>query len=409
MRAFESGVSIDYPMYYDSPNSPLAYDTRFETQFRFGHEGLVVAPIVTKRNATSNLTALDVFVPAGRWVDVDTLRVYAAAADRVVLFERTQSERGALLVQEGTILPMTLEPRRRSASAASEEDALSDGRHPLLGGASELPRTLVWEAFLGNATQGSGVVVEDDAVGNAYAGGGAAAVATTAASFVVNSAGTTLTFTIAPTEGAFANMRPLRNYEIRLRGAWAPAAVSAALASGVEIDVAAHARPRKACGKVRCGDRCSDGGAPHGAPRAAFWWDAASLTASARVDDVAVTGAALAVTFTFATSLFSGALHSDAWGAALPTLSARAQWIKTAVDREYYRGTRTSRALNMLSTTVDRMELSPETARAELEGLVAGMAAVVALHCGSSAKPRPTRALQDVMCAWLVPPVNATK
>ena len=58
---------------------------------------------------------------------------------------------------------------------------------------------------------------------------------------------------------------------------------------------------------------------------------------------------------------------------------------------------------------VDRMELSPETARAELEGLVAGMAAVVALHCGSSAKPRPTRALQDVMCAWLVPPVNATK
>ena len=156
MRAFENGVSINYPMYYDSPNSTLAYDARFETQFKFGHAGLIVAPIVTKRNATSNLTALDVFVPAGRWVDVDTLRVYGAAADRVVSFERTQSERGALLVQEGTILPMTLEPQRRSASMASEEDALSDGRHPILGGASELPRTLVWEAFLGNATKGSG-------------------------------------------------------------------------------------------------------------------------------------------------------------------------------------------------------------------------------------------------------------
>ena len=249
-------------------------------------------------------------------------------------------------------------------------------------------------------------MVEDNAASNAYANGGAVAVATTAASFVVNPAGTTLTFTIAPTDGTFAMMRPLRNYEIRLRGAWAPAAVSAALASGVEIDVATHARPHEACGKLRCGDRCRDGGAPHDAPSAAFWWDAASLTASARVDDVEVSGSALTVTFTFATSLFSSVLHSDTWGVALPTLSARAQWIKTAVDLEYYRGTRTSRALNRLSTTVDRMELSPENALAELEGLAAGMAAVAALHCGSSAKPRPTRALQDVMCAWLVPPTS---
>ena len=38
----------------------------------------------------------------------------------------------------------------------------TDGNHPLLGGAVEVPRTLVWEAYIGNATSGGGIVREDN-------------------------------------------------------------------------------------------------------------------------------------------------------------------------------------------------------------------------------------------------------
>ena len=93
---------------------------------------------------------------------------------------------------------MTLEPTRLSdapgGSGYGEADTaagvVADGRH-YLGGAVEVPRTLVWEAFIGNASRSGGVVQEDDATGNEYMsdGGAGTAIATTEASFTVVASG----------------------------------------------------------------------------------------------------------------------------------------------------------------------------------------------------------------------------
>ena len=56
---------------------------------------------------------------------------------------------GSAWVKEGSVLPMTLEPTRRRGSNTDDASvSVRDGSHPLLGGAQEIPRTLVWEAYV---------------------------------------------------------------------------------------------------------------------------------------------------------------------------------------------------------------------------------------------------------------------
>ena len=157
---------------------------------------------------------------------------------------------------------MTLVPSRLSDPDADTDAAFDDsvwgaaarggggggggasftGSHPLLGGAAEIPRTLVWEAYLGNATAGNGTLMEDDASTNAYkqddlaggygtrpggarSGAGAGSIATTTAAFTVAAGGQALKFSIGAVQGGYQGMAAQRNYEVRLRGSWAPTGV----------------------------------------------------------------------------------------------------------------------------------------------------------------------------------------
>ena len=167
---------------------------------------------------------------------------------------------------------------------------------------------------------------------------------------------------------------------------------------GEALLAVAGAQPSSACGLLAC----------DGAAGAGWWWNAAELTAYARVDGCA-THAGVRLTFTFDRTLQDELLHSEGWAAALPTLSVRARDLKRAVDREAYRGARPSRALNKLVETADRMQLHPNRTALELAGYAQALQEVVRLHTrddGSAATAAglPSLELQRVIRAALGPP-----
>ena len=165
----------------------------------------------------------------------------------------------------------------------------------------------------------------------------------------------TLTFTISGTRGTYRGMAPVRNYEVRLKGVWQPTAVTVTAGGrgaprrGAAVPVAAHRRPHRGCGKLRCGGG-GGGGGGGGAPVASWWWDAATMTAHARVDDVAVAAGATLV-FSFDTAVQHALLHSADAALSLPLVLARALAVKQMVDAEMWRGSRPSVALNQLAAT----------------------------------------------------------
>ena len=415
LSTYRSGVSLVHPIYFDHPLDDAVYAPAFSAQFMFGDD-ILVAPIVTSREQTTNLTNHTAYLPAGRWVEMGSLRCFEGGQQVTTLY--TLVEAGGAFVKEGAVLPMALEPSRLSDVAdgaetfgdagafdvSEAEEAAADGRHPLLGGAQEIPRTLVWEAFIGNASSGGGTVTEDDARGNSYMtdSNHTPTIATTTANFTVAPAGDKLRFVVGGTRGSYAGMPQRRNYEIRLRGAWPPTGVvvttvtAGARADRTEIPVAPHRRPRRACGKLRCGGAAGAGAV------AGWWWDARSMTAFARVDNIDVTNG-VALEFTFGTTLHHRLLHSADMMLSLPMLTDRALSIKHAVDAESWLDTLPSLTLNRLAATADRIQISPETAESELRGFGAELQAAVAMHTTGGKGGLPTAALQTVLAAWLLP------
>eukprot|EP00300_Choanocystis_sp_HF-7_P002858 c1216_g1_i1.p1 GENE.c1216_g1_i1~~c1216_g1_i1.p1 ORF type:complete len:964 (-),score=198.23 c1216_g1_i1:80-2971(-) len=72
--AFETGVSVCSPLYYDFPNIADAYE--FKTQYMFGPD-IMVAPVVSPANAdTKMVTNMNVWVPPGEWIETVTGRVF---------------------------------------------------------------------------------------------------------------------------------------------------------------------------------------------------------------------------------------------------------------------------------------------------------------------------------------------
>lgn len=64
------GLSLCYPMYYEYPDSEDAYLAR--GQYFLGDQ-LIVAPIVSPRDAATGLATVNVWIPEGTWVEYTTL------------------------------------------------------------------------------------------------------------------------------------------------------------------------------------------------------------------------------------------------------------------------------------------------------------------------------------------------
>jgi hypothetical protein len=65
-NAYDSGISICHPLYYEYPETPEAYE--FKDEYLFGND-MLVAPIATPVNDESKLATKSVWLPPGTWIE----------------------------------------------------------------------------------------------------------------------------------------------------------------------------------------------------------------------------------------------------------------------------------------------------------------------------------------------------
>jgi alpha-glucosidase (family GH31 glycosyl hydrolase) len=66
-QAYDTGVSICRPLYYDYPEENEAY--RREDQYMFG-DNILVAPVLSRSDSTTHLASREIWLPEGMWYDV---------------------------------------------------------------------------------------------------------------------------------------------------------------------------------------------------------------------------------------------------------------------------------------------------------------------------------------------------
>ncbi len=111
-QAYDTGVSICRPLYYDSPENSNAY--LFEDEYMFGDD-ILVAPVVTPTGSDGKASRRT-WLPEGRWYDV--CRNQVVDGNRVFTDAYTQEEipyfykAGAVIVNYPTMLNLNTRPGR---------------------------------------------------------------------------------------------------------------------------------------------------------------------------------------------------------------------------------------------------------------------------------------------------------
>ncbi len=193
--AYDTGVSLCRPMYYEWPELEEAYAR--EAQYFFG-EDLVAAPVARPADAVSGCAEADVWVPPGRWTEWFTGATFDGGQAGAVIRMLAPLHEFPLLARDGAVIPMA-------------------PRSPRIGQTPADP--LILEVFPGQS--GSTRVYEDDGLTQGYQRG-----ACTWTPVSHRSAGANRHITIGAAEGAFPGMLKERRYEIRLRESWPAGSVS---------------------------------------------------------------------------------------------------------------------------------------------------------------------------------------
>ena len=226
-HAYDTGVGLIRPMYFDYPTSEMAYAVNASgagiSQYMFGDD-MFAAPIVAPAdNATApvpwqtGVATKTVWIPPGGWCELPSGTCYL---------------RGNWSVMKK--FPLSEVPLYARAGAVVPSVPLVDGA--TVGAAAAQYTALVFDLFPG-AAKGDTKVYEDDGATTAYLDG--ATFAWLSASYV--KAGATLTFT-ATMDGAVndtAVVPAARSITLRLRSAFPPASVT------VNGRALAHGRPSK--------------------------------------------------------------------------------------------------------------------------------------------------------------------
>lgn len=192
-EAYENGVSICRPMYYDYPEAQEAY--AFKQQYMFGND-MLVAPVATPIDSTSSLADKKIWLPEGKWVEWFTgkhLEGPAAVERRFALDEIP------LYVRAGSIIPM--QPKMRNTHEKPVDP-------------------LILTIFPGDS--GSTRVYEDEGNSLGYQNDQFAWTGVRYSRLDERS----VRVEILPTAGKYPGMMTERSYELRLTGFWPPEAVT---------------------------------------------------------------------------------------------------------------------------------------------------------------------------------------
>lgn len=198
--AYDTGVSLCRPLYYDSPESEDAYDVTL-AELMFG-DSILAATVVKPADKTTQLADCDVWLPKGTWFDVETGSLLNGEG-RVAL-KRTAAEI-PWFVRAGTVVPMHLD----DVMSLQQAD---DSRLALL--------------VTPGADRGEGELYEDGATDADYA----EKFARTRFSYALE--GTRLRLTIGARKGAYDGMPATRTWELRFPNRLPPASVKV---NGAEI------------------------------------------------------------------------------------------------------------------------------------------------------------------------------
>ena len=182
-KAYDTGVSVCHPLYYDWPESDEAYDRRFSTHM-FGDDILAVA-VAKPADGDTGLSDVEAWLPPGRW--------YEAASGRVV-------EGGRIFKGE-----FTLEENPRFAKSGSVLPLYSANVDNL----QTAPQDEMAFMFVPGADGGRGTLYEDDGLTLGYRND----FATTDA--VWQDAPDRVRVEILPRKGSYAGMSAVRRYTLR--------------------------------------------------------------------------------------------------------------------------------------------------------------------------------------------------
>ncbi len=174
--------AICEPMYYAYPEDENAYNCRNE--FFFGTE-LIVAPVTQHTSAKTNLAAVKVWIPEGRYTDIFTGRIYSG--NKFVEMYR-DLETIPVLAKAGAIIPLDVNDRTNDCSN---------------------PEKLELLVYRGNNTF---TLYEDDGETLSYRDGEYLKTA-----FTVAEKGSTVSFKIAKAEGTGSVAPETRTYIIKFK------------------------------------------------------------------------------------------------------------------------------------------------------------------------------------------------
>lgn len=187
-QAFDTGVSLSRPLYYEHPQAPEAYASRDE--YYFGDD-MLVAPVSTPVAADTSLATRRVWLPAGNWVEWFTGAQLEGGSE----VERSYAlAEIPVFVKAGTIVAQM--PKTRHIG-----DKMVD--------------SLILNVFPG-AASGSTRIYDDAGNNVGYQQG---QCAWTTVRHSATAPGTT-TIEILPADGGYPGMPNDRAYEIRLPGTW---------------------------------------------------------------------------------------------------------------------------------------------------------------------------------------------
>jgi alpha-glucosidase len=189
-EAYETGVSICRPMYYDYPENDESYD--YKNQYMFGDD-ILVAPIATALTVDSTFAPKKIWLPDGEWIEWFTGNRFRGPA--VIDRKFTLGEIPAY-VKASSIIPM--QPSNVRA------------------GGKPIEPTLVLTIFPGDS--GSCRVYEDQGNSQGYKSGEFAWMNVRQ----VRGKDGKIQINISPVEGIYPGMAQRRSYRIRIPGSLPP-------------------------------------------------------------------------------------------------------------------------------------------------------------------------------------------
>jgi alpha-glucosidase len=191
-KAFDTGVSLCRPMYYDYPEVNEAY--KCKNQYKFG-ESMIVAPIITHSDPADEMSESTVWLPKGEWFD--TARGCLEKGGKTIT-RRYMLNETPVFVKPGTVIPGQSANVRR----------LNEKYY----------RHLEMTIYPGES--GSYDLYEDDGISTEYLKNKFAVI-----SMSHETNGKTKTIRVAKTRGHFEGYIPERTLEIRIEGSVPPASV----------------------------------------------------------------------------------------------------------------------------------------------------------------------------------------